>query len=681
MLMRSLFAILASGLVIETVASPVTNPFGTKREIPASHGLHERHLAHWSEEWVKKSKIPGSQVFPMRIGLKQHNLEAGHNKLMELSTPGSASYGNHMTPEEVIDFFAPPQSVTDAVLDWLHSSGIGADRCAPSVNKQWIQFDATAEEVENLLFADFYLWKHSSGVHDISTEEYHLPKHIQEHVDYITPGIRLRQRSAKVGAGDELLKRSDSTLSGGGIRPRNVGDLPGFPQTNATNCDVYVTADCTRVQYDIPAASKSAPGNKLGIYENNGIHYSRADLDVFYSHLYPHIPNGTYPEERLIDGAFGAIETVDKFVAINDSEAALDFGTASPLIYPQGLVLFQDGDEYWEVEADSYGFWNNFLDAIDGSYCTYSAFNETGNCKTEECLDPIYPDPSPGGYKGELQCGVYKPTNVISISYEANEFALPDNYIKRQCNEWMKLALQGVTTIFPSGDSGVGRSGGRSQCKGASGNIFKPIYASSCPYALSVGGTQYDRFSNSTAPIAGQKLHEVATTSYASGGGFSNVFGTPSYQRDAVDRYFDQVKDKLGFDGYDHFIEKGNFSSVEHGVFHRGGRAYPDVSAVGDRQIIYSNGTWIAGGGTSVSAPVWGAILTLVNEERIAVGKSTVGFVNPVLYQHPEAFNDITVGSNPGCGGPGFLTAKGWDPVTGLGSPNFPVLLKVLMSI
>ncbi len=54
-----------------------------------------------------------------------------------------------------------------------------------------------------------------------------------------------------------------------------------------------------------------------------------------------------------------------------------------------------------------------FLDAIDGSYCTYSAFGETGDCTVEACLDPAYPDPHPGGYKGQLQCGVYKPVGVV----------------------------------------------------------------------------------------------------------------------------------------------------------------------------------------------------------------------------------------------------------------------------
>jgi tripeptidyl-peptidase-1 len=52
-------------------------------------------------------------------------------------------------------------------------------------------------------------------------------------------------------------------------------------------------------------------------------------------------------------------------------------------------------------------------------------------------------------------CGVYKPTNVISISYGGQEADLPISYQKRQCLEYMKLGLQGVSFIFASGDSGV----------------------------------------------------------------------------------------------------------------------------------------------------------------------------------------------------------------------------------
>ncbi|KAF4633910.1 hypothetical protein G7Y89_g4204 [Cudoniella acicularis] len=676
MLLHSLVVALASGLVLEALAGPLPHSqeyavARTKREIPASHRLHERHLPHWEHQWRKRSKVPGTRVLPMRIGLKQSNLAAGHDKLMDISTPGSETYGKHMTVEEIIDFFAPDQSSTDAVLGWLVSSGISADRLSVSSNKQWIQFDATAVEVEDLLVAEFYVWEHVSGAHDISTEEYHVPSHIQEHIDYVTPGSRLRQRN---------IKRRDGSIEKRGlniVKPL-ITQLPGFPHPNSSVCDIYVTAECTRVQYDIPDTTSAVPGNELGIFESLDVHYSRKDLDIYFSTLYPHIPNGTYPEERLIDGAIGAIEDTKEYVPI-DLEAPLDFDSAWPLIYPQKVVLFQEDDEYYESTGNFNGFWNTFLDAIDGSYCTYSAYGETGDCTDPACVDPAYPDPNPGGYKGQLQCGVYKPTNVISISYGAGEADWPDYYMKRQCNEWMKLALQGTTIVMSSGDDGVGGPAGT--CNGASGNIFEVDFASSCPYVLSVGSTEWDRFNNATAPIPGQKLHEIATRRFPSGGGFSNIFGVASYQRDAVSEYFDQVESSLGFDGYHNFVNNSDFSSVTGGVYHHGGRGYPDVGAVGDRQVVYSNGSWWLVGGTSLSSPVWGAVLTLVNEARLEVGKSTLGFIHPVLYQHPEAFNDVLIGNNPGCGSTGFVAAKGWDPVTGLGSPNFPVLLEVLKGV
>jgi tripeptidyl-peptidase-1 len=63
--------------------------------------------------------------------------------------------------------------------------------------------------------------------------------------------------------------------------------------------------------------------------------------------------------------------------------------------------------------------------------------------------------------------------------------------------------------------------------------------------------------------------------------------------------------------------------------------------------------------GTSCSAPIIGGFITLINEQRINVGKSTVGFINPVLYSNTRKFNDITVGNNSGCGTGGFSAVTG----------------------
>lgn len=49
--------------------------------------------------------------------------------------------------------------------------------------------------------------------------------------------------------------------------------------------------------------------------------------------------------------------------------------------------------------------------------------------------DAVYPDPSLGGYKGKKDCGTFKPSSVISISYAYDEAGLPASYMNRQCNE------------------------------------------------------------------------------------------------------------------------------------------------------------------------------------------------------------------------------------------------------
>jgi tripeptidyl-peptidase-1 len=71
----------------------------------------------------------------------------------------------------------------------------------------------------------------------------------------------------------------------------------------------------------------------------------------------------------------------------------------------------------------------------------------------------------------------------------------------------------------------------------------------------------------------------------------------------------------------------------------------------------------------------------LINEQRVSAGKSAVGFINPTLYANPSAFNDITSGGNQGCGTAGFTAVTGWDPVTGLGTPNYSELLSVFMAL
>lgn len=341
-------------------------------------------------------------------------------------------------------------------------------------------------------------------------------------------------------------------------------------------------------------------------------------------------------------------------------------------------MLYQVEDEvYSNGDFDHKGLFNNFLDAIDGSYCAYSAYDETGNNPE---YDYAYPDPAPGGYKGELQCGVYEPTNVLSISYAWAEDYFPMSYQRRQCDEWMKLGLQGVSIVFASADYGVGGSFGWSSspnfCLG-NGTIFNPAWPSTCPYVTSTGST----YLPPGADVRRDEEVAAVAIGFRSGGGFSNIYPTPDYQKAAVDKYF-EVADPI-VQAYPYYSSVYNDSfGAGGGIYNRAGRAYPDVSAAGANFVLYGNNqTSYPNGGTSVSAPIFASILTRINEERLAVGKSTVGFVNPVLYAHPEVLHDITAGNNSGCGSAGFIASEGWDPVTGLGTPNYPAMLDLWMSL
>lgn len=88
------------------------------------------------------------------------------------------------------------------------------------------------------------------------------------------------------------------------------------------------------------------------------------------------------------------------------------------------------------------------LDAIDASYCTF----EGGD---NPIFDGIYPDTFPGGFDSPESCGIVKPANVISTSYGFTEVMATPAYEIRQCNEYGKLGLMGVTFLYSSGDNGV----------------------------------------------------------------------------------------------------------------------------------------------------------------------------------------------------------------------------------
>ncbi|KAF9456972.1 peptidase S8/S53 domain-containing protein [Collybia nuda] len=233
---------------------------------------------------------------------------------------------------------------------------------------------------------------------------------------------------------------------------------------------------------------------------------------------------------------------------------------------------------------------------------------------------------------------------VISTSYGDDEQTVPRDYAIRVCNMFARLGSMGTTVFFSSGDFGVG--GGDCQANDGTKQVrFQPSFPASCPFVTTVGGTV--------------KVNPETAVDF-SGGGFSNYFLQPPYQAKAVIPYLANLKLKNA------------------GLFNIAGRAYPDLAAQGAGFQVVVNKTVVSVGGTSASAPAVAGVFTLLNDFRIANGKPSLGFINPLIYSRASGFNDIVSGSNPGCGSEGFTAVEGWDPVTGLGTPDFLKLKEML---
>jgi len=285
--------------------------------------------------------------------------------------------------------------------------------------------------------------------------------------------------------------------------------------------------------------------------------------------------------------------------------------------------------------------------AVNGVSADGSSLSCTGSCDdTEQVLDIEAAISMAPGMK---QVRVYV-SNVSDVSI-FNKMAT-ENIAKSLSCSWAwspadpasddpifkEFAAQGQTLFVASGDSGAYVTG--------SGNVYPGDDA----YVTSVGGTIL------TTTSAGGSWMSESAWSYSSGGISPNNIAIPSYQKTAG------------------VITRANKGSKTL-------RNSPDVAAEAntDNYICY-NGTCEGGwGGTSFAAPRWAGFLALVNQQSVANGKSTLGFLNPKIYaiglgsSHATDFHDISGGSNGT-----YATEKGYDLVTGWGSPNRTGLINTL---
>jgi len=243
--------------------------------------------------------------------------------------------------------------------------------------------------------------------------------------------------------------------------------------------------------------------------------------------------------------------------------------------------------------------------------------------------------------------------HLFSISYGDYENGVSRAYGERVNTELAKLGARGVSVMVASGDSGAGGN-----C--TSSGEFSPDFPATSPWITTVGGLE-----GGTAGAT--PTGEIAD--YISGGGFSTFFPRPAYQDAAVEYYL-----------------KNQPKLPASNLYNSSGRAYPDVACQSESFMIVVDGVPLSEvSGTSCATPTFSGVVSLLNNIRIQNGKPPLGFLNPLIYQTAastiNAFNDAVEGTNAGCELFGFSAFKGWDPLTGWGSPNYKILSEVVSKL
>lgn len=226
--------------------------------------------------------------------------------------------------------------------------------------------------------------------------------------------------------------------------------------------------------------------------------------------------------------------------------------------------------------------------------------------------------------------------SVVSISWGGAESTWTDQALTAFDQAFQDAALLGVTICCASGDDG--------SADGVSDGMAHVDFPASSPHVLACGGT---RLESSAGKISKEVVWNQGAGNGVTGGGVSEKFPLPVYQTNAR-------------------------VPISVNPTHFKGRGVPDISGDADPATGYQisvDGRNAVFGGTSAVAPLWAALIALLNQQ---VGKP-LGFVNNALYAGSlatGALHDITSGDNGA-----YTAGQGWDACTGLGSPNGQQLL------
>lgn len=587
-------------------------------------------------DWVQERGVHADDFITATFVMKldADKLRAVEAATLDRSTPGSPSYGKHMSNEDLQAAVSPPMEHVKVLLNFLAANGIQNDGKGNSVTvsrlRTTVRVRMSGTIAEKMLRTQFVQYRsveeRDSTVFRVG-RGYSLPQSIARIVAFVDDIVRFPAVSAPL----YTYGHADSGMTD--------EQLELLPQVNAkasavtdpylacsNRCYGFSTPAVLQRQYGydappLPRVAESGAGSGLGVASFQHRRYNPADVDAFTDMCHVH---EALDGKVSMDGRKSHRGGHCSMGACLETTMAVQYAKA--ITSPLPLTLFY-GEDY------SLLHWLSYL--LDATGAKAAASGDGDNAADNGQPLPL--------------------VQVAGQLHADNDQVSPEfaHYANAHC---MLAAAKGYSLLVAAGDSGVWGRGG------VIGRDFNPDLVGSAPWVTSVGGTNIHPHDDSatTYGVRSESVWEC------SGGGFSDHFPMPEWQRSTVRSYL--------------VAATADASLPPSRLFNATGRAFPDLVAVAGEAnpfcVVFDDAAATIGvSSTMAAATVVASVVAQLNNERLLSGRPALGFLNPLLYSDAfprSCYQDVTDRSKNNChrGTAGFAAGRGWDAASGWGSIN-----------
>jgi len=617
-------------LAAATVAAGTV--LGVAVSVPASAAPAAPHpVPHTKPAWTAHAKRLGAAPDGAKVSARVYLAPKGGTAALQqaalaVATPGSSSYHHFLTPAQYQKTYGVTRATVHSVTSYLRSAGLKVSK--PAAHNRYVTVSGSVKSAEQAFGTQIEKY-----VHDGRT--------VQAPAKSVTVPASLASAVLTVSG-------LDTTPSKVAPASKNAPPPAGF--RNAAPCSVYYGQVKAKYQADY-----------------------KTPLPKFQGKTLSYAPCGyTGPQLRAAYEGTSALDGTGVTVGILDAYA-------SP-------TMAQDANTYATKHGDGAYAAGQYTETVPKKYTHQSDCDPSG-WYGEEALDvEAVHAMAPGAdihYYGAASCYDDDLLNSIAqIVDDADVQVVSDSWGEVEEGEtadsvaayeqlFLQGAMEGISFLFSSGDNGD---------ELATSGIVQTDYPTSDPYVTSVGGTSTGIAADGSMSFEtgwGTEKYSLSSDGsswqpngylYGAGGGTSALFNQPSYQAGVASGPRRQVPDVA----MDADPQTGMLIGLK--------QTFPDGKYYDEYRI----------GGTSLASPLF-AGMTALALQKSGTG---AGLLNPVIYRNTDAFKDVKAKTNQlgvvradyansldASDGivysvrtfnqdSSLKTAKGWDPVTGVGSPT-----------